>query len=220
MQRRRRIIQDLILMGGSKPWYLESGVTPIAAYLAKSAASYAASKINLVNPGTYDISDGAAFPTWGAAGWAFDGATQYLNTGINVAVGMSFAIQCNVTDDNAARVIFGARVASGNGVTLMTRSADGADNAGIRYSAVAIKAPRLSGIVNYIIAGTKAYRNGVDEGLNMVAVLAAQPIFIGALNNNGAAALFYLGSIQAYVAWNVILTPTQVAVMAGVMAAL
>lgn len=46
----------------------------IAAYEAEGAASYAASKINLANPGTYDITNegGGGAPTWDATkGWIF-----------------------------------------------------------------------------------------------------------------------------------------------------
>lgn len=65
------------------PWYLAGGVSAancIAAYQAKGAASYAASKINLINPGTYNLIDGVS-PTWDAInGWTFDGITTYLRT--------------------------------------------------------------------------------------------------------------------------------------------
>jgi hypothetical protein len=63
-------------------WWLSGGITPancIAAYQAKGAATYAASKVNLANPSTYDAVDGAAYPTWAAeTGWTFDGATTFL----------------------------------------------------------------------------------------------------------------------------------------------
>jgi len=56
----------------------------LAAYDAYSAASYAASKVNLLNSGTYDLADGVAYPTWAAGtGWTFAAAnSQYLATGI------------------------------------------------------------------------------------------------------------------------------------------
>lgn len=62
----------------------------LAAYDAQSAASYAASKINLLNPGTYNaIAYGeVAEPTWTAGtGWVFDGTTRRgLTTGITPAL--------------------------------------------------------------------------------------------------------------------------------------
>jgi len=65
--------------GGAAPWWMAAGVTPIAAYQAKGAASYAASKVNLAQPGTYDATEGVA-PSWDAAtGWSFlKTSAQYL----------------------------------------------------------------------------------------------------------------------------------------------
>ena len=70
------------------PWYLSGGVSRancLAAYQAIGAASLAESYVNLVNPGTYDLSGGTA-PTWAAeSGWTFNGADQYKTTGIDPA---------------------------------------------------------------------------------------------------------------------------------------
>lgn len=75
------------LHGGKKDWWLAGGVDPgdcIAAYQPKGAASYAASKVNLANPGTYNVTPGSD-PSWSAAnGWEFSG-TQWLDTGITPA---------------------------------------------------------------------------------------------------------------------------------------
>lgn len=54
-----------ICRGAAESWWQAGGTTgAVAAYLAKGAASYAASKVNLVSPGTYDLTDGATFPGW------------------------------------------------------------------------------------------------------------------------------------------------------------
>lgn len=62
-------------------WWLSGGIDPddcVAAYQPKGAASYAASKVNLANPGTYDIDSGAD-PDWDASyGWNFNGTSHYL----------------------------------------------------------------------------------------------------------------------------------------------
>lgn len=68
-------------------WWLSGGINAancVAAYQPKGAASYAASKVNLANPGTYNAEDGTAYPTWDATnGWIFNSAlSQRLNTGI------------------------------------------------------------------------------------------------------------------------------------------
>lgn len=66
-------------------WDLNGTITScFAAYQAIGVASYAASKINLVNPGTYDLMDGqgnvtnATNPTWDSAGWTFNGTTALV----------------------------------------------------------------------------------------------------------------------------------------------
>jgi len=62
-------------------WWLSGGINAanaIVVYQPKGAASYAASLVNLANPGTYDAYAGSA-PTWAAGtGWTFNGSTQYL----------------------------------------------------------------------------------------------------------------------------------------------
>ena len=71
------------VMGGAAPgWWEVAGKTCLAAYQPKGAASLAASYINLANPGTYDASLGVAPAHNPATGWTFDGATEYLNTGL------------------------------------------------------------------------------------------------------------------------------------------
>lgn len=67
------------------PWWNPTGdASAVAAYQGKGAASYAASKINLVTPGTHDITDPTP-PTWTTgAGWGFTGS-QYLNANLSMA---------------------------------------------------------------------------------------------------------------------------------------
>lgn len=69
-------------------WWEVPGKTCVAAYQPKGAASYAASKTNLANPGTYDAAEGVA-PSWAAAtGWSFDGVSgQFLSIGDGAASG-------------------------------------------------------------------------------------------------------------------------------------
>lgn len=64
-------------------WWLAGGIDPAdceAAYRAVGAASYAASKVNLNNPGYKDLVDTGHAPTWTVQGWQFDGIAQYLDT--------------------------------------------------------------------------------------------------------------------------------------------
>ena len=69
----------------SSNWWEAGGTTGcLAAYKSKGAASYAASKVNLVTPGTYDLTEGVA-PSWSSdSGWFRTAANQYLKTGVIV----------------------------------------------------------------------------------------------------------------------------------------
>ena len=68
-------------------WWHISDIDPswaVGAYQAQWADSYENSKINLANPGVFDLLDGLTPPAWGAdLGWTGDGASAYLKTGIN-----------------------------------------------------------------------------------------------------------------------------------------
>jgi hypothetical protein len=79
------------------PWYLAGGVDPancVGAYQAKGAASLAASKVNLVNPGTYDLSS-TADPTFDTTtGWYFI-LGKHLQTGITPTSTYSFVGRLN-----------------------------------------------------------------------------------------------------------------------------
>lgn len=99
--------------GVVESWWLSGGVSAsdcLAAYQSISADSYAASKVNLANPGTYDITNGASYPTWNAAtGWTFDGVDDYLDTnlpGIDTATTIIVYINnFNPVDQNSNVVV-------------------------------------------------------------------------------------------------------------------
>ena len=64
-----------------KKWYVTYSTNLVAAYQPKGAASQAASYVNLVTPGTYDLTTADA-PGWAAGtGWVFNDTTQNLVIG-------------------------------------------------------------------------------------------------------------------------------------------
>jgi len=69
-------------VGGAPGWWELTGRTCLIAYDAKNAANYAASKVNLANPGTYNAIEGIAVPWAGGTGWQFAGAS-WLDTQFN-----------------------------------------------------------------------------------------------------------------------------------------
>jgi hypothetical protein len=80
-------------------WWLAGGISAancVAAYQAKGSSSYAASKVNLNQPGTNDATDGTGYPTWDpSTGWSFNGIDQYLSVGVTVGDHWSFYIRCS-----------------------------------------------------------------------------------------------------------------------------
>lgn len=79
---------------GFDDWWLPCGCSPedaVAAYRAKGAGSYEASKVNLANPGTYNLTEGVA-PIWNATdGWIMDG-TKYLLTTESITYNQNFTM--------------------------------------------------------------------------------------------------------------------------------
>lgn len=79
-------------------WDLNGTITScVAAYQPKGAASYAASKVNLANSGTYDAVDGAEYPTWDVStGWDFTAIATpaHLWTGISAQNDQKMSMVC------------------------------------------------------------------------------------------------------------------------------
>jgi hypothetical protein len=98
------------------PWYLAGGLIDISdCILAYSAVagSYAASKVNLITPGTNNLDDtGHDAITWDGIGWKFS-ATGYFDTGYTMAAGV-YTVVIKYTEWNAG-YFFGCRPANSTG---------------------------------------------------------------------------------------------------------
>jgi len=86
MSLQRRIAAITRATAAPAGWWLAGGAIDKsvykAVYQAKGAASYEASKVNLVNPGTYNASEVLSSVPWNDVdGWCGD-STNYLDTGI------------------------------------------------------------------------------------------------------------------------------------------
>jgi hypothetical protein len=164
------------------PWYLAGGVAAancVAAYLAKGAADYATSKVNLANPGTHDLTDGAVAPAFDAAtGWTFDGATTYLVTDLStVDIGKqtgSIIIRC-FTESATQQVLVGAYTEVGDHYTelwlYVSLTVTGVDYGRYHYFSYTTGGTSATytssgGDGNIVIcgAGNKLYMNGLDTG--------------------------------------------------------
>ena len=208
-------------------WYAVGGTSASIklAYKAIGAASLAASKVNLSNPGTNDLTlpGGQANPTFNTAtGWTHDGATTVLDSGF-------------VPPNQAARTIL-VRIANatvGVGVgRVVCSSRNGAPQLKIGVNDGGNKASFANGSTGYthtttiasgvlVVAGQKAYLNGSEIGSFAAGTYdqGTTTMAIGCLNNGGGSfAQFYLGDILAFAEWDATLDATQVAIVSAAVA--
>ena len=210
--------------GGVPKWWLAAGVTPVAAYAPKGAASLAASYINLANPGTLDAAPGVA-PTWSAAsGWSFNGSTQYLTTGIIPTTNQAYSSIARYQNWTlvSGRALAGLRNGSGSRQFGLAFSGGKTQyfNGGVLEPAVS---PATSG--NLAVAGNLGYRNGVVESGTIGAwsdpgIANTTAIFIGARNNMGVADNFTMVEILALAVYSSTLNAAGIAAVVTAMAAL
>lgn len=214
-----RKLAVLLMNGGgtpSVPWYLSGGIASancVAAYQPKGAASLANSYVNQNNPATHALTATTA-PTLDADGWVFDG-TQYLISDITPATNQTWSAIVRFSGQTLTgadpRFLFGCLKSNagfgiacyyppvGTGVAYLSGDFVTADT----------KFPEIaSGIL--AIAGTKGYRNGIDEGVTLGSSAGANsPLTIGAVK--GFSIFNYsIGKIQAIAIYNSILTAGQI----------
>ena len=216
----------------SSNWWEAGGATGcVAAYAAKGAASYTASKINLANPGTYDLVEVGTGTdvSWSAArGWyAWTG--KVFDTGIFPGMGTWTAI-CSVANCTNPPpefvVMFGATgVVNGGRQYLYVALQTHYVGAGPRYCApnatTVLESPVSSSAV-YAIAGQTAYKNGVfATALVGTPTTASISLKIGAYQElNGHYYYRFYADIYALSVYNTTLSAAQVAAVSAAMAAL
>lgn len=204
-------------LGGGKKWYTAAGAPmPVAVYQPKGAASLAASRINLANPGTYDAADGVA-PTFDpATGWAFDGA-KFLATGITAATGWSALVRFTDCTMIGYQTAIGAYNGANDRFQIMPSFAGGKlyGNGG----ALIFDPPTAIAGGVMAIAGSAAYLDGIAESGAMGAWDGpGAQIYIG--SRNAIPNDPFIGKIQAIAIYDSTLTAGQVAAISAAMAAL
>jgi len=202
-------------------WTLDGAISScVVAYQPKGAASYAASKTNLANSGTYDAVDGAAYPAWDAStGWKFNGSTQYLKCGFTPVMQTGSAI-IRFNDMQASNGALLGCYFSGNNHFLIQpyHSAPGC-----RYWSGAN--PLVTSVISsgvLAMAGDKAYKNGTAETgtLPTGSSTATPEMYIGGYNSNktltGASNVY----ITAFAYYSTTLTAQNIADLTTAMNAL
>ena len=227
-------------------WWEVAGKTCVAAYQPKGAASYAASLVNLAQPGTYNATEGVA-PTWAAGtGWTFNGTTQHLN--VSAAAGFMTilggdaytAIARFATNINPAtrQKIIGDSGAAGTSESLAI------DITGYNQPSTKIAAahrPSLGGDSTYLNSGVSAVQDVLVTAAATWAGAVAQTrtIYIDGTSKNTSSvatwaggvaatigragtynALFFSGVITAIALYSDCLSAAEVATVSAAMAAL
>lgn len=193
--------------GGKTPWYRSGIPQPIAAYQAIGASSYAASKINLANPGTYDLVEGNAPSFATATGWAGDGIANYLKTGIT-CLQRSHSFMVRFSDVANTGYVCGWNNASGNRFTISPALTAG----GVRYRYGSLDTNNVPVMVTGTLGIGNGYgwRNGIAETAQGVLVDGALlDIFIGCVNANGVPDGYIAGNILAVIVWATALTAAE-----------
>lgn len=200
-------------------WWEVPGKTCVAAYQPKGAASYAASKTNLANPGTYDAANGAAYPHWDATnGWMFDaGKAQTIDCGFAGPGGQTWTALCVFTNLTGARWVWGH---NDGGAWVSGYSSHPVVRAVHAGGASATVGARIaSGVVG--MAGRQGYVNGTATGS-----LIPEAVRSGAQNNmhvgsnSGWSGTFMSVYVRAIAWWSDTLTADEVATVSAAMAAL
>jgi hypothetical protein len=184
-------------------------------YARTDAASYANSKINLANPGTYNATEGTA-PAWAAGtGWSKVAVGQYLLTGITPVNPMSGIAEFgNVGATATARSPFGSRGGAGERFHVSPNNAGGGHSYG--YGAgTNVAAIVASG--NMAVNPLVGYLNAVVDAA--IAAGAPSGFAIYLLDTNVAGAPGGTGTLDSYATafYNIALTANQVANIAWAM---
>lgn len=207
-------------LGPVTAWWVAGGASGVvAAYQAKGAASFAASKVNIANPGTFDAANGEVVPSFDSAtGWIFSGS-DWLETGIEPGANWTMLIQ--VSDiGNGRQVLLGCQTAGE--AERFRVFADFSDQCFYGNGGQTGFSPGFTTPGNVGFAGVNAYRNGVFDG-SIVGIGYAGSgldVWVGGSNEDGS---FVQGSAfrcSSLVIYNNQLDAGKVAAVAAAMAAL
>lgn len=209
-----------------KPWWLAGGIPReacVAAYQPIGASDYAASKVNLANPGTNNAYEGVA-PTWDSVtGWKFNGLNQYLSTNINVGTNQTWSaiIRFSNVSSGGGRWLFG--VLSVDYATMFgIQPIDDQATPNVAYlNGTYIRVLPSLGAGVLAIAGNRGYRNGTADGNNITTNTGTfrNDMLIGACRSINITG-YRAGHIQAFAIYNTAITAAQVAELTRFMNAL
>lgn len=223
-------------------WYLRGGV-PLAncrgAYQAKGAASAAAALSNLANPGTFDLQNGTAYPTWDAAtGWTFAAASsQYLTIASALMAGVPISMVCRFQSADITTVrllmsicdtgvggyfaLYCDGATAGDPIISRTYGGGGGSSATTASGYTAGAWYTAAGVFTSATLRA-AYINGGSKGTDVVSRTPSglDTTYIGTYYSGGALSTFLNGKIAACAFYNIALSDAQVLAIHNAMMAL
>lgn len=209
-------------------WDLNGTITScIAAYQPKGAESFEASKVNLVNPATYTLTNGTYYPSWSSTGWKFTSNTSYaLYLATSIVPTSSYTIIARYSSNpaNEQSHLIGTRSDNDDTFSMCPRSWLGsANNYWFQGTSIAHDS-RNVGLGVIALAGVYGYHDG-DLAVTLTdtnSITYQYPFFIGTINNKGVmTANTGCESIVSAVAfYSTILSATQIANLTAAMNAL
>ena len=241
---KRRIMQSIgLVLGGSgqvgrvlgqasaapaADWWEVAGQTCVVAYQPKGAADYAASLVNLANPGTYNATAGSA-PSWASGtGWTFNGSSHYLICSwVPANNNITSLIYYNYTGTGDDQTLFGfyKSGAPTGAIQLAIRNHSPIGmisyNGAVYPTGTTVNSPVLTSGV-YGFANKQPYRNGSPESTTINAASSSGFLtpYIGAADVDSSPAGYLPGSIYAIVFYSTVLSGAEVATVSAAMAAL
>ena len=213
MDLRKQLIYRF-LSGGAKPWYQAGGAPkPVGYYKAIGAASYAASKVNLVNPGVNDLTCSSGDMAWTTENGWLGNDSRYLKTGI-IPTG-SYTVFAYFSDLGkvGSSGLFGAN-SSGTGMYIYFSDREFTYAANYKTTANMVYLPAYNdGIL--CIAGNKVYYNGIEVGTVATGYDGTGELVLMAVFSNGTSPAIL--KIKAALVYSSILSATQVALITAQM---
>lgn len=208
----RRIFAPVIGgAGGGAPWY--ETVPLIAAYQPLGAASLAASYVNILNPGTFDIvlTGGKTAPALDANGWTWDGLTAQMM--------LTLAMNISETTCIIARVLTTGAGGDGNGRLFQTSAGlmvvipNNGTNISTINTTTVTSATKITTAKVIAMAGKTVYVDGVAAYTHGAGAISATVLTLG---NVSTGSRQLAGSIQSLAIANS-LDATQAATLATAM---
>lgn len=207
------------------PWWLSGGISAAnckAAYRAKGASSLAASKVNLANPGTYDLAAYANDPTFDtASGWTFggDASAQGLRAASllsKASQDQTIAIRLSGNTEAGVPVGFGANGHPRFGTNPGNSAYCIYINGGNSYYTAGTIAGFTAGMV-LVMAGRKIFKDGIQILATIAEGSPNNTTYGFSLSGLGG---YWAGVVAAVAYYDTTLTDTQMTALTAAMQAL